>query len=118
MDGGGSREKEGRLEEGEESRTEEEGGARRGRPAESGGRTEEEGGARRGRPAASGGRTKEEAGTESSKEEEVTEAQREEGRCGRPARGVERGSSECVTVSGSDRGDGGWEMEWLRSSAL
>ena len=54
MDGGGRREKEGRLEEGGESRTEEEGGARRGRPAASGGRTEEEGGARRGRPAASG----------------------------------------------------------------
>ena len=36
------REKEGRLEEGEESRTEEEGGARRGRPAASG-----EGGQRR-----------------------------------------------------------------------
>ena len=51
MDGGGRREKEGRLEEGEESRTEEEDGARRGWPAASGGRTEEEGGARRGRPA-------------------------------------------------------------------
>ena len=75
MDGGGRREKEGRLEEGEESRTEEEGGARRGRPAASGGRTEEEGGARRGRPAASGGRTEEEAGTESSEEDEATAAQ-------------------------------------------
>ena len=83
MDGGGRRGKEGRLEEGEESRTEEEGGARRGRPAASGGRTEEEGGARRGRPAASGGRMEEEAGTDSSKEEEVTAAQREEGRRGR-----------------------------------
>ena len=54
-------EKEGRLEEGEESRTEEEGGARRGWPAAIRGRTEEEG------------------GTESSEEEGLTEAQREEG---------------------------------------
>ena len=83
MDGGGRREKEGRLEEGEGGRTKEEGGARRGRPAASGGRTEEEGGARRGRPSTSGGRTEEEAGTESSKEEEVTAAQRDEGRRGR-----------------------------------
>ena len=62
-------------------------GARRGRPAASGGRTEEEGGARRGRPAASGGRTEEEGGTESSEEEEVTAAQREEGRRGRTGTG-------------------------------
>ena len=34
---------------------------------------------RRGRPAASRGRTEEEGGTESSMEEEVTAAQREEG---------------------------------------
>ena len=47
MDGGGRREKEGRLEEGEESRMEEEDGASRGQPAVSGGRTEEEGRARR-----------------------------------------------------------------------
>ena len=82
MDGGGRREKEGRLEEGEESRTEEEDGARRGQPAASGGRTEEEGEARRGWPAATRGRTEEEAGTESSKEEEVMAAQTEEGRRG------------------------------------
>ena len=54
---------------------EEEGGARRGWPAASGGRMEEEGGARRGWPAASGGRTEEEDGTESSEEDEVTAAQ-------------------------------------------
>ena len=36
---------------------------------------EEEGGARRGRPAASEGRTEEDTGTESSKEDEVTAAQ-------------------------------------------
>ena len=66
---------------------EEEGGARRGRPAASGGRTEEEGGARRGRPAASGGRTEEEAGTESSEEEEVKAALKEEGRRGRTGAG-------------------------------
>ena len=40
-----------------------------------GGRIEEEGGARRGRPAASGGRTEEEAGTKSSEEAEATAAQ-------------------------------------------
>ena len=56
---------------GEESRTEEEDGARRGQPAASVGRTKKEGRARRGRPAATKGRTEEEAGTESNEEEEV-----------------------------------------------
>ena len=74
---------------------------------------EEEGGARRGQPAASGGRTEEEAGTESSEEEEVMAAQREEGRRGRTGAGDWEGSGECVTVSGSDRGDGGGRWNGL-----
>ena len=66
---------------------------------------EEEGGARRGRPAASGGRT-EEAGTESNEEDEATAAQ--------IGGGATRGrSSVCVSVSGSDRGDGGGRWNGL-----
>lgn len=86
---------------------EEEGGARRGRPAASGGRTEEEGEARRGRPAASGGRTEEEAGTESSKEEEVTTAQREEGRRWRTGAGEDR----CGGLRGDPVSD--CDCEWI-----
>ena len=87
MDGGGRREKEGRLEEGEESRTEEEDGARRGQPTASGGKTEEEGGARRDRPTTTRGRTEEDAGTESGEEEEVTVAQIGGGATGEDRRG-------------------------------
>ena len=122
----GRREKEGRLEEGEESRMEEEGGARRGRPArplEGGrrrkaerggagrrGQLREDGGGRRSEEGpASGewrGRTEEEADTESSKEEEVTaRAQTEEGRRGHAAQMDQRGLSGCV-------------CEWIRMEEM
>ena len=56
----GRRDKEGRLEEGEDSRTEEEGGARRGRPAVSGGRTDR--GGRRSEEGAASGEWREDGG--------------------------------------------------------
>ena len=72
---------------------------------------EEEGGARRGWPAASGGRMEVEAGTESSEEDEVTAAQIGGGRRGRTGGTGVEGETECVCECDLDRiGEWGGEM--------
>ena len=108
MDGGGRREKEGRLEEGGESRTEEEGRSEEG-PA--GGESREDGGGGRYRVQQGGG------GDGSAEGGGVGDG----GRWGRTGAGGEglRGDRVSVSVSGSDRGERGWwEIASFSSNAL